>query len=248
MNIDVPGNFTLNVGDLVWCEVPSYNASEATSDNKVERNDVVDQLLTGRYLIKNIHHQIDLRDQKHTTAMTVVRNVFATDLPNADSFKANAHFRSQPIDVIGSGIDISSLTPLKNKLDGKIPSPQISSVEDIATQLGVDLKSTDLSVKDAANKAVSAVLNSTSNRVLQKKHLAQINKAILERKTVVEKIAEKAKLALGGINLSNLTNFNTLNPMARDRISSRINNFVSSSMVSFKQNLKSAKSFFKGFF
>ena len=30
MNIDVPGNFTLNVGDLVWCEVPSYNASEAT--------------------------------------------------------------------------------------------------------------------------------------------------------------------------------------------------------------------------
>ena len=248
MNIDVPGNFTLNVGDLVWCEVPSYNASEATSDNKVERNDVVDQLLTGRYLIKNIHHQIDLRDQKHTTAMTVVRNVFATDLPNADSFKANAHFRSQPIDVIGSGIDISSLTPLKNKLDGKIPSPQISSVEDIATQLGVDLKSTDLSVKDAANKAVSAVLNSTSNRVLQKKHLAQINKAVLERKTVVEKIAEKAKLALGGINLSNLTNFNTLNPMARDRISSRINNFVSSSMVSFKQNLKSAKSFFKGFF
>ena len=140
------------------------------------------------------------------------------------------------------------MTPLKNKLDGKIPSPQISSVEDIATQLGVDLKSTDLSVKDAANKAVSAVLNSTSNRVLQKKHLAQINKAILERKTVVEKIAEKAKLALGGINLSNLTNFNTLNPMARDRISSRINNFVSSSMVSFKQNLKSAKSFFKGFF
>ena len=132
MNIDVPGNFTLNVGDLVWCEVPSYNASEATSDNKVERNDVVDQLLTGRYLILNIHHQIDMIEQKHTTAMTVVRNVFATDLPNADSFKANAHFRSQPIDVIGSGIDISTLTPLKNKLDGKIPSPQISSVEDIA--------------------------------------------------------------------------------------------------------------------
>ena len=45
MNIDVTGNFTLNVGDLVWCEVPSYNASEATSDNKVERNDVVDQVV-----------------------------------------------------------------------------------------------------------------------------------------------------------------------------------------------------------
>ena len=248
MDIDVPGNFTYNIGDLVWCEVPSYNAAEQTNDPKVERDDVVDQLLTGRYLISKVHHQIDLLDQKHTTALTVVRNVFASDLPNADTFKASANFRSKPIDVIGSGIDISNLTPLKNKLDGKIPSPQISTVEDIAKKLGVDLSSTDLNVKDAANKSINAVLNSTSNRVLQSKYLAKINSTILNRKTEIEKIAEKAKLALGGINLSSLSNFNKLNPMAQDRISSRINNFVQSSMVSFKQNLNSAKSFFKGFF
>ena len=187
-------------------------------------------------------------DQKHTTALTVVRNVFASDLPNADTFKASANFRSKPIDVIGSGIDISNLTPLKNKLDGKIPSPQISTVEDIAKQLNVDLNTSDLNIKDAANKSINAVLNSTSNRVLQNKHLAKINSTILNRKTEIEKIAEKAKLALGGINLSSLSNFNNMNPMAQDRISSRINNFVQSSMVSFKQNLNSAKSFFKGFF
>ena len=111
--------------------MPSYNAAEATSDNKVERFDVVDQLLTGRYLVSKLHHEINMIEQKHTTAMTVVRNVFASDLPNADSFKANAHFRSQPIDVIGSGIDISTLTPFKNKLDKKIPSPQIT-IEDIS--------------------------------------------------------------------------------------------------------------------
>ena len=248
MDVDVPGNFTYNVGDLVWCEVPSYNASEATNDNKVNREDVIDQLLTGRYLIKSLHHQIDFLEHKHTTACTVVRNVFATDLPNADTFKASAHFRSQPIDVIGSGIDISNLTPLKNKLDGKIPSPQISTVEDIAKSLGVDLNTSDLNAKDAANKSINAVLNSTSNRVLQKKHLAKINSTILNRKTEIEKIAEKAKIALGGINLSNLSNIKSLNPMAQDRIRSRVNNFVQSSMVSFKQNLKSAKSFFKGFF
>ena len=248
MDIDVPGNFTYNIGDLVWCEVPSYNAAEQTNDSKVERDDVIDQLLTGRYLISKVHHQIDLLDQKHTTALTVVRNVFATDLPNADTFKASANFRSKPIDVIGSGIDISNLTPLKNKLDGKIPSPQISTVEDIAKALNVDLNTSDLNVKDAANKSINAVLNSTSNRVLQNKHLAKINSTILNRKTEIEKIAEKAKLALGGINLSSLSNFNKLNPMAQDRISSRINNFVQSSMVSFKQNLNSAKSFFKGFF
>ena len=139
---------------------------------------------------------------------------------------------------------------MKNK-NLKIPSPQISTVEDIATQLGVDLSSTDLNVKDAANKSINAVLNSTSNRVLSNKNLAKINNAILTRKSVVEKIAEKAKLALGGINLSGITG-NGLNPMGADRIRSRIqgnvNKFVQASMVSFKQNLASARSFFKGFF
>ena len=245
MDIDVPGNFTYNIGDLVWCEVPSYNAADMTTDNKVMREDVIDPFLTGRYLIKSLHHQIDMIDQKHTTAMTVVRNVFATDLPNADTFKAGAHFRSQPIDVIGSGIDISTLTPIKNKLDGKIPSPQISNVQDIAKKLGVDLSSTDLNIKDAANKAVNNVLNSTSNRVLMNEHLAKINSTILQRKTVVEKIAEKAKLALGGINLSNVNN---IPPSMRGTMQGKVNSFVQSSMVAFKKNLSSAKSFFKGFF
>ena len=248
MDIDVPGNFTYNIGDLVWCEVPSYNAAEQTNDSKVERDDVVDQLLTGRYLISKVHHQIDLLDQKHTTALTVVRNVFASDLPNADTFKASANFRSKPIDVIGSGIDISNLTPLKNKLDGKIPSPQISTVEDIAKQLGVDLSSTDMNIKDAANKSINAVLNSTSNRVLQNKHLAKINSTILQRKTVIEKIAEKAKLALGGINLSSLANYNNIPPSMRGTMKGNISSFVQSSMVSFKQNIGKAKNFFKGFF
>ena len=251
IEIDVPGNFTYNVGDLVWCDVPSFAATEQGNDeSSVDKDEVIDQLLTGRYLIQSLHHQIDFIEQKHTTSMTVVRNVFATDLPNADTFKAKAHFRSKPIDVIGSGIDITTLVPLKNK-NLKIPSPQISTVEDIATQLGVDLNTSDLNVKDAANKSINAVLNSTSNRVLANKNLAKINNAILTRKTVVEKIAEKAKLALGGINLSGITG-GSLNPMGADRIRSRIqgnvNKFVQASMVSFKQNLASAKSFFKGFF
>ena len=114
------------------------------------------------------------------------------------------------------------------------------------------MNTSDLNVKDAANKSINAVLNSTSNRVLANKNLAKINNAILTRKTVVEKIAEKAKLALGGLNLSGLTGGGSLNPMAQDRVRSRIagnvNKFVQSSMVSFKQNLASARSFFKGFF
>ena len=248
IEIDVPGNFTYNVGDLVWCDVPSFAATEIGNDeSRVEKYDFIDQLLTGRYLIQSLHHQIDLLEQKHTTSMTVVRNIFATDLPLAETFKASAHFRSQPIDVIGSGIDITTLVPLKNK-NLKIPSPQISTVEDIAKQLGVDLSSTDMNIKDAANKSINAVLNSTSNRVLQNKHLAKINSTILQRKTVIEKIAEKAKLALGGINLSSLANYNNIPPSMRGTMKGNISSFVQSSMVSFKQNIGKAKNFFKGFF
>ena len=241
MDIDVPGNFTYNVGDLVWCEVPKYAATEATNDAKLDRNAVTDLLLSGRYLIQSLHHQVDLLEQKHTTSMTVVRNVFAIDLPNAETFKANAHFRSQPIDVIGSGIDITTLVPLKNK-NLKIPSPQISTVEDIAKALNVDLSSTDLNVKDAANKSINAVLNSTTNRVLANKNLAKINNAILTRMSVVEKIAEKAKLIFGGLKLPT-----TSNPMGRDRVLN--NNFVTKAIVNFKNSSfgKGVSSFFKGF-
>ena len=63
-------------------------AAEQTNDPKVERDDVVDQLLTGRYLISKVHHQIDTCLIKNIQqSLTVVRNVFATDLPNADTFK-----------------------------------------------------------------------------------------------------------------------------------------------------------------
>ena len=68
MDIDLPGNCTYNVGDLVWCEVPSYNASEMTTDSKVMRSDVINSFLTGRYLISKLHHQFDMIDQKHTTS------------------------------------------------------------------------------------------------------------------------------------------------------------------------------------
>ena len=69
MDIDLLSNCTYNVGSLVWCEVPSYNVIEMTTDSKVMRSDVIDPLPTGRYLISKLHHQFDMIDQKHTTVM-----------------------------------------------------------------------------------------------------------------------------------------------------------------------------------
>jgi len=135
---------------------------------------------------------------------------------------------------------------MSNILDLKIPTPQVSSVEDIAAKLGVDLSSTDLNVKNAANKAVNDVLNSTSNRVLQNKYLAKINSEILTRKTVVEKIAQKSKLQLGGINLGNITSLANLKGIALNKFVQ--SSFVQSSIVAFKQSnvFKSVSKFFKG--
>ena len=183
-----------------------------------------------------------------------MRNIFAKDLPNGESFKAEASFRTKPVDVIGSSIDLCSGNAMSNILDLKIPTPQVSSVEDIAAKLGVDLSSTDLNVKNAANKAVNDVLNSTSNRVLQNKYLAKINSEILTRKTVVEKIAQKSKLQLGGINLGNITSLANLKGIALNRaldgVKGRLmdNKFVQTSIVAFKQSnvFKSVSKFFKG--
>ena len=44
--------------------------------------------------MSKLHHQINMIEQKHTTSLTVVRNVFATDLlPNADTFKNKCTFQ-----------------------------------------------------------------------------------------------------------------------------------------------------------
>jgi len=251
MTVDVPGNFTYNVGDLVWCEVPSYNAAFTDNDTPKTREDKIDKLLTGRYLIKSLHHQIDFVDYKHTTSVKVCRNVFASEIPNAEVFKASSQFRTKPVDIMGSGIDISTLRSYKNAKEAKIPSSQITTIEEAAAKLGVDLNSTDLNVKDAANKAVNAVVNSTSNRVLQNKYLAKINNTVANKKSVVENIVSKINVNFGSLKFPTS---NSLNPMGADRvnsqISNRINKFVQNSIVSFKQSsaYKSVTSFFKGFF
>ena len=237
MTIDVPGNFTYNVGDLVWCEVPTYNAAFEDTKSKLTREGKIDKLLTGRYLIKSVHHQIDIIAQRHTTAVKVCRNTFASKLPNADEFKANATFRSQPIDPIGSGIDLSNLQPLRNALDLKIPTPQISTVEDVATALGVDINSTDINTKDAANKAVNNAINSTTNRVLQNKYLAQVNSVVTQKQSVFKKILSKTNIALGYLNTD--AGQNVLKTAAP---------FVQAAKIAFNNTVSRVGSFFRGFF
>jgi len=253
MTVDVPGNFTYNVGDLVWCEIPTYNAAFTNNDTATTREEKIDKLLTGRYLIKSLHHQIDFVDQKHTTSVSVCRNIFASEMPNAEVFKAASQFRTKTIDVVGSGIDISTLTPFKNAKELKIPTPQISTVEDVAAKLGVDINSTDLNVKDAANKAVNAVINSTSNRVIQNKYVAQINSTIANKKSVIERIASKVNVNFGGFKLPSF-GAGTSNPMGADRIASRgvmgrVDSFVKNSIVNFKKSDfgKSVSGFFNRF-
>ena len=113
-------------------------------------SDVIDPFSRNCYLISKLHHQFDMIDQKHTIdPVTVVRNVFANDLPNADTFRIIVTlFRSQPIDE--PECRYININPYKEQIRrSKIPSPH--NVEDIAGSLNVDLSSTDMNVEYAAN-------------------------------------------------------------------------------------------------
>lgn len=249
MTVDVPGNFTYNVGDLVWCEVPTYNAAFEDTKSKFTREGKIDHLLTGRYLVTKVHHQIDLLTQKHTTSVKVSRNTFAAKLPNADQFEARANSLLNVKDPIGSGIDLSNLQPLKLASELKIPTPQIKSVEDIAAKLGVNLNANDLSTRNAANQAVNAVLNSTTNRVVQNKYLASINSVVAERQNVLKTILNKAgTYGLPNINIP--TSIEGLKNLGLSTISNTIKNniFVQQATVAFKQVTSRVGSFFRGLF
>ena len=246
MTMDVPGNFRYNVGDLVWCEVPNYNAAESDTQSAVMREDKVDLLLTGRYIIKGLHHQIDIVDQKHTTVLKVCRNTFASKIPGAEYFASKAEIKVNTIDVIPNAVSLSTGLTTKLAKELKIPTSQTTTVEDVAKRLNLDLNTSDLNAKDAANKAVNAVLNSTTNRVLQNKYLAQVNDIVANRQSALKKIITKTNMQFGGINLPKSINLDSIKSSIKGGLSNITNSkFAQMAKVNFANFGKSVRSFFR---
>ena len=75
LEMTVPGNTTLNVGQVVNVKVPSY--APAVYEHADKRYNIY---LSGRYLITNLRHHFDLSEGKHRTIMTVSKETLATPL------------------------------------------------------------------------------------------------------------------------------------------------------------------------
>jgi hypothetical protein len=75
IEITVPGNSEINIGDIVHFAMPKYS--------KATENDINDQdtYLTGRYLISAARHQVSIVSKKHTTVLELIKDSFNTAYP-----------------------------------------------------------------------------------------------------------------------------------------------------------------------
>jgi hypothetical protein len=75
LRLEVPGNTTLEVGDLIGVVLRTKNAGDGATD----------PYLTGRYLIKTLRHEFQMKQggqPKHFTHMEVVRDTVSTPYPD----------------------------------------------------------------------------------------------------------------------------------------------------------------------
>ena len=257
ITIEAPGNFTVAAGDLVWVDYPEF-VEEVAEEHNIED---VNPMLSGRYLVKSVNHTVDLVANNHRMSIIVERDIFSTyqELPTYDF----PEYSTKVTNVLSSAISTSTYTPIdktkgfitlqdgsKKVLDTitkNVPSAQIQTVEDVIDRLGFKANS----LTDAQNKAVNAVVNSTTNRVKQNKYIAAISDKVAESKSVINNIVKN----VSGIALPNVpTSIEGIKQLGLSKginaIASQLkdNAFVKSAITNFKQFRSSATSFIKGLF
>jgi len=257
ITIEAPGNFTVSAGDLVWVDYPEF-LEEAELDKNPEN---VNPMLTGRYLVKAVNHTVDMTNNRHRMSIVVERDVYSTyqDLPAYDF----PEYSSKVINTISSAISTDTFQPidttkafielpdgtkqLYKELRTKVPSSQIQTVEDVIDRLGFNAST----LTDAQNKAVNAVVNSTTNRVKQNKYIAAISDKVAESRSAITNIIKNAS----GISLPNLpTSIEGIKQLGLSKginyISNAVKNnaFVQSANMVFKQSVGRATSFVKSIF
>lgn len=247
IDMDVPGNFTLNVGDLVYCDVPSFEAQTVGNDGDSQLN--IDPSLTGRYLITDLHHQIDYVEKRHTTSIRVGRDIFAQPyLP--PSFEGK--FSSPVNDPIGSAIDTASLQSFKDLTKSlKIPSAAISTVEDVTASLGIDVQGELNKITSAATSAgvdLGIDVNKSTIREIQ----IAARGAGLNIDTSINALNNIQKtLGTGDVNIYGMKNAvnssingilnSTSNKVLQNKYAANVANFVAERQVVLKDILSKAK-------
>jgi len=75
IEITIPGNSEINIGDIVHFAVPKYAPHHA---NDIKEQDIY---LTGRYLISAARHQVSIVSKRHTTVLELIKDSFNKAYP-----------------------------------------------------------------------------------------------------------------------------------------------------------------------
>tara|TARA_R110002074_G_scaffold121835_2_gene256299 strand:+ start:459 stop:1784 length:1326 start_codon:yes stop_codon:yes gene_type:complete len=70
LNIDVVGTTLVKAGDIVNIKIPSVSAV------KTPQNETTDMLYNGNFLIRNLRHDFDIINTKHTMSMNVTKDSY----------------------------------------------------------------------------------------------------------------------------------------------------------------------------
>ena len=79
IKIETYGDTDITVGDLVNIKIPSNKPLAATGGKEA-----MDPILSGRYLITSLHHQVVPTDQMHTMVMTAMKDSVSAAAPVKD--------------------------------------------------------------------------------------------------------------------------------------------------------------------
>jgi hypothetical protein len=142
LEMTVPGNTTLNVGQVINVKVPSYAA--AVYEHADKRYNIY---LSGRYLITDLRHNFDLDQGKHRTIMTVAKETLASPLETSlDQFTFQSTNENRFATQTGDEPEIAEpIVDIKNQT--VVPVEQIENKDVPATITKVEELVPDVPVK-----------------------------------------------------------------------------------------------------
>jgi archaellum component FlaF (FlaF/FlaG flagellin family) len=74
LSLDVVGNTTVSVGDIIELKIPNTGAYKSTEDEKL------DVLYNGNFMIRSLRHDFDITINKHTMSMNVTKDSIGKNL------------------------------------------------------------------------------------------------------------------------------------------------------------------------
>ena len=92
LNIDVVGTTVVKAGDIVDIKIPSVAAYKST------KNETLDELYTGNFLVRTLRHDFDIPNNKHTMSMNVTKDGMDKTIPSPpDNFEPKSNVKDQTI-------------------------------------------------------------------------------------------------------------------------------------------------------